>query len=255
MQPRVDFVKRIRRALVVLLSCAAGGVDAASYIGLGHVFAANMTGNTVHLGMAVGRASSGDVARSAAALIGFLLGAGIGAVIVERDESTTAWPRVVTLSLFIELLVLIAVAAVWRVRPADNAVDTTSLLLALGIAMGMQSAAVRRLRIPGVVSTYLTGTLTMFTTGLVRRAIGARSPAPEAPTHGTGLLASVWVIYGVGAAVTTVLSPNGGARSLLLPIVLIAIVLGVADRDATWLSPAGLPSARRALESAPSLQP
>ena len=253
-QSPLGVVKRIRRTLVLLLSCAAGGVDAASYIGLGHVFAANMTGNTVHLGMAVGRASSGDVARAGAALIGFLIGAGIGAAIVERDDSATAWPRVVTVTLFIELFVLVVAAALWRTRPTDTgaSIATTSLLLALGVAMGMQSAAVRRLRIPGVVSTYLTGTLTMLTIGLVRRAIGARAPAPEAPTHGTGLLAGVWVIYAIGAAVTTVLSPSGGPRSLLLPIVLIGIVLAVADRDATWLSQVALPSGRRAIHIGPT---
>lgn len=248
----VGFAKRVRRTLVLLLSCAAGGVDAASYIGLGHVFAANMTGNTVHLGMAVGRASSGEVARSGAALIGFLIGAAFGAAIVERDDSATAWPRVVTVSLFIELGLLVIAAALWHARTADSSIATTSLLLALGLAMGMQSAAVRRLRIPGVVSTYLTGTLTMLTLGLVRRAIGARSSTPEAPTHGTGLLAAVWVIYAIGAAGTTVLSPNGGPRSLLIPIVLIAVVLGVADRDATWLSRAALPSGRRAIQIVPN---
>ena len=233
-EPGLSFVRRVRRTLVLLLSCAAGGVDAASsYLGLGHVFAANMTGNTVHLGMAVGRASSIDVGRAGAALIGFLLGVVAGAAIVERDDSPTVWPRVVTTSLLLELLLL---AAVWRAAGTDNAIAATFLLVVLGVAMGMQSVAIRRLRIPGVASTYLTGTLTTLAAGLVRRTLGARSSAPEAPTHGTLLLASVWTIYAAGAAATTFLSPNGGPRSLLLPIVLIAIVLAVADRDAAWLS-------------------
>lgn len=232
----VSFVRRVRRTLVLLLSCAAGGVDAASYLGLGHVFAANMTGNTVHLGMAVGRASSIDVGRASAALIGFLFGVVAGAAIVERDDSSTAWPRVVTISLLLELLLLVVVAALWRAAGADDNIAAIFLLLALGGAMGVQSVAIRRLRIPGVASTYLTGTLTTLAAGLVRRTLGARSSTPEAPTHGTLLLASVWMIYAIGAAATTFLSPNGGPRSLLLPIVLIAVVLAVADRDAAWLS-------------------
>src|SRR5205807_3865645 len=41
-----------RDAMVLLLTWAAGGVDAISYLGLGHVFTANMTGNAVQIGRA-----------------------------------------------------------------------------------------------------------------------------------------------------------------------------------------------------------
>ena len=44
-----------RDAMVLVLTWAAGGVDAISYLGLGHVFTANMTGNAVLLGLAVGQ--------------------------------------------------------------------------------------------------------------------------------------------------------------------------------------------------------
>lgn len=215
--------------LVLLLSCAAGGVDAASYIGLGHVFAANMTGNTVHLGMAVGQASSVGVVRAGAALIGFLVGAVLSAAIVERDDSPAAWPRVVTLSLLFELLLLVATVAIWNADGAGRDGVAAGLLGALGVAMGIQSVAIRRLRIPGVASTYLTGTLTALAAGLVRRLLVTRKPAPEAPTHGAALLVSVWTIYATGAAVTTFLSPRGGPRSLVLPIAFITIVLVVAE--------------------------
>ena len=39
--------------MVLVLTWAASGVDAISYLGLGHVFTANMTGNAVLLGLAV----------------------------------------------------------------------------------------------------------------------------------------------------------------------------------------------------------
>ena len=59
----------LRNELVLLLACVAGSVDAVSYMGLGHVFTANMTGNTVLLGMALGQAESQAVARSSLALM------------------------------------------------------------------------------------------------------------------------------------------------------------------------------------------
>lgn len=227
-------VQRIRKNLVLLLSCAAGAIDAASYIGLGHVFAANMTGNTVHLGMAVGYASAADISRSGAALVGFVLGVAVGASIVERDDSAAPWPRAVNAALLCEVILLAAAAAIWHAASPTTLATMGFLLLALGVAMGMQSVTVRRLRIPGVASTFLTGTLTSLTAGLVRRVSGRRTSTPEAPTHGTLLMTLVWLIYAAGAAITTVSAPRGGAASLILPMALIATVLVAADRDSIW---------------------
>lgn len=42
----------ILNGLLLLLACAAGAIDAISYLGLGRVFTANMTGNTVLLSLA-----------------------------------------------------------------------------------------------------------------------------------------------------------------------------------------------------------
>ncbi|HMC05510.1 MAG TPA: YoaK family protein, partial [Actinomycetota bacterium] len=64
-----------RGALVLGLTLVAGCTDAISYLGLGRVFTANMTGNTVLLGVAVAQRDAGAAARSAAALGGFVLGA------------------------------------------------------------------------------------------------------------------------------------------------------------------------------------
>jgi uncharacterized membrane protein YoaK (UPF0700 family) len=49
-------------------------VDAASYLALGRVFTANMTGNAVLLGVALARSSGTDATRSGAALGGFVSG-------------------------------------------------------------------------------------------------------------------------------------------------------------------------------------
>jgi uncharacterized membrane protein YoaK (UPF0700 family) len=75
----IAILQRRRNGLVLLLACVAGGVDAVSYMSLGHVFTANMTGNTVLLGLALGQAESRAVVRSSLALIGFLAGAFLGA--------------------------------------------------------------------------------------------------------------------------------------------------------------------------------
>src|SRR5215472_15796501 len=82
----------LRDALVLLLAFTAGCVDAVSYLGLGHIFTANMTGNTVLLGLALGQAQWFAALRSAVALAGYLAGAAGGALLIDRAPRRGLWP-------------------------------------------------------------------------------------------------------------------------------------------------------------------
>src|ERR1700687_3239708 len=62
---------RVRDALLLTLTAATGSVDAVSYLGLGRVFTANMTGNLVLLGIAIGQGQLPEALRSVVALVGF----------------------------------------------------------------------------------------------------------------------------------------------------------------------------------------
>ena len=71
----VPVLSRGRRdSLVLLLAWAAGSVDAIGFLGLGHVFTANMTGNTVLLGLSLGEGRSLAALANVTALSGFILG-------------------------------------------------------------------------------------------------------------------------------------------------------------------------------------
>jgi uncharacterized membrane protein YoaK (UPF0700 family) len=72
--------KRLRDGMLIGLGCTAGCVDALSYLKLGHVFTANMTGNTVLLGIALGQWHGLAALRAALALLGF----GVGVAIATR---------------------------------------------------------------------------------------------------------------------------------------------------------------------------
>ena len=65
-------------AVLLLMTAATGIVDAVSYLGLGHVFTANMTGNIVLMGFRLGGASGISLSRSVIALVCFMLGAVAG---------------------------------------------------------------------------------------------------------------------------------------------------------------------------------
>src|SRR5436305_11200896 len=82
MVPRRDGPHGPLPTLLVGLTIVTGLVDAFSYLALGHVFVANMTGNIVFLGFAVAGAPGFALAASLAALGGFLVGAWAGGALV-----------------------------------------------------------------------------------------------------------------------------------------------------------------------------
>src|SRR3977135_1924943 len=62
-------------ALLLLPTVVTGLVDAVSYLELGHVFVANMTGNVVFLGFAFADAADFSISASLLAITAFLAGA------------------------------------------------------------------------------------------------------------------------------------------------------------------------------------
>src|SRR6478609_8362638 len=63
---------------LVCLTVVTGLVDAFSYLSLGHVFVANMTGNVVFLGFALAGIGEISVVASLVAVLTFALGATVG---------------------------------------------------------------------------------------------------------------------------------------------------------------------------------
>ncbi len=106
-----------RNKLLLLLTCAAGYVDAVSYLQLGHVFTANMTGNTVLLGLSLIERNAPAAVRSGLAVGGFLAGAASGSWIVKRNEENSVWPSSVTQALALEAALLLLLAIDWSVIP------------------------------------------------------------------------------------------------------------------------------------------
>src|SRR5438067_13075355 len=73
----------LARALLVL-TFTTGLVDAVSYLGLGRVFTANMTGNVVLLGFGIAGSGGLPVLAPIISLAAFLIGAAVGGVLAKR---------------------------------------------------------------------------------------------------------------------------------------------------------------------------
>jgi uncharacterized membrane protein YoaK (UPF0700 family) len=227
-----------RESMLLVLTFAAGSVDAISYLGLGHVFTAMMTGNTVLLGLALAQGEMFAALRSIVALIGFALGVFVGAIMVERDSEPAEWPAAVTNALALETVTLGIFAATSYLFDNSRA-GVIYLLIALSaLAMGIQSAAVRRLGVPGIATTYITGTLTTLMVDLLGwlRSVAARLPVSKAPEHNiaapsmpweqrVGLLAGVLGIYCFGALAGGVLQVHSPPLAALLPPAAVMLVV------------------------------
>src|SRR3954452_6519299 len=144
---------------LLVLTFSSGLVDAVSYLGLGRVFTANMTGNIVLLGFGIAGSGGLPVVAPMVSLGAFLVGSPAGGVLAARtgDRRTEHFAS----ALWIEVGPVLAtaiVAALRDVRPRTVSGDVVIALLAL--AMGVRNATVRRLAVPDLTTTVLTMTLT-----------------------------------------------------------------------------------------------
>ncbi len=201
-----------------LLTMVSGIVDAVSYLGLGHVFTANMTGNVVLLGFGVAGAPGFSVAASLASLAAFLVGAVVAGRMTLHVSSRRRW---LLLAMGIECLFTAGAALV---AAADGGhVSTGSarymVIVLLAFAMGIRNATVRRLSVSGITTTVLTMTLT----GLASDSSLAGGTNPE----GARRLSAVALMF-LGAIVGAVLLLHTGATWPLSIAALGLLVTGLA---------------------------
>ena len=163
-----------RDGLILMLAMASGSADGWSYFGIAHSFVANMTGNTVLLGISIFYLH-GDALHPLIGIAGYVAGVLVGTLICRDVAEGVTWARPVSWALFLESLLLLAAEAAWVAMHQQPSPTSSSILLAcVALAIGIQSAAMFQLKIPGVVTTYITGTWTTLTNGLT--LLAARQP-------------------------------------------------------------------------------
>jgi uncharacterized membrane protein YoaK (UPF0700 family) len=143
------------RWVLVSLTFETGMVDAVTYLGLGHVFAANMTGNVVLLGFALAGNHEVSVSGSLVALSSFLAGAALGGRLARALEHRGHGWILTALGLETALVATALDCAVFRAVVTDLVIVGV-----LALAIGMRGATVRMTGIPDLTTTVLTMTLT-----------------------------------------------------------------------------------------------
>jgi uncharacterized membrane protein YoaK (UPF0700 family) len=143
---------------LILLTVATGMVDAVSFLQLGHVFVANMTGNIAFLGFAVAGYGGISASGSIVALVAFLVGAFGGGKLAARSQGNAQLLLGATAVNVCLSLLAVALAALNAM--VVGALAAYVLIALLGLAMGMQNAAARKLAVPDFTTTVLTLTIT-----------------------------------------------------------------------------------------------
>lgn len=162
--------------LLLLLSATTGLVDAASVLGLGKVFTANMTGNIVFMGFAAAGAPGFRIGPSLLALATFMVGAW-GAGHLARANTEQPLRRWLLRAGLVEAALLwIAALVALGIDVAAQApqLGVLSVIALTGAAMGLRNATVRQLKVPDLTTTVLTLTITGIAadrggTNIVRR--------------------------------------------------------------------------------------
>ena len=212
---------RIRDLLLNALTVSSGAVDAISFLALGKVFSAFMTGNIVFFGLRSAGAlhAPGGVAIFVS-VAAFAAGVYLSTRIVKPSEGSGTWPRGVTVALGASLIAHAFFLVVWFASDGQPPIDVAHVLLGLwGLAMGMQSAAVRTLRVDGVFTTAATATIIFLVGDLTKWS---------ATVAERRRLAGVLVALFVGATAGGMLLVHAHVYAPVLPFVITGATVATA---------------------------
>ena len=205
-------------AALLTLTAVTGLVDAVSYLRLGRVFVANMTGNVVFLGFSADPRSGLSAAASVIAIAGFVLGALAGGRAAHALAAVRPG-RWLAMAFTGEALILGAVAALTGTGVLPFAGPGRFATIAvLAVALGVQNSTVRHLGAPDLTTTVLTLTLT----GLTADSSLAGGPGAR-PHRRLGSVAAMLAGAAAGAGMLQWLSP---AAVIAVAAVLAAAVAG-----------------------------
>ena len=237
-KPELGAAGKVTTALV--LTAVGGFVDAVGYIALFEVFTANMSGNSIHIGMYLGKLDWPNLLRPLCAVASYVLGMALTRITVEI-AGRRGIRRIASFTLAVEALLLVLFARATPAMHLGQIVDLDSpayftLVALLAFAMGVQTATLTHVGALTIYTTFVTGALTKLTESATRALFWAYDKLRELKriTHVVrlapqqrdvregALLASTWSCYVLGAMMGTLTKQRWELRALYVPVVILA---------------------------------
>ncbi len=201
--------------LLLILTIVTGLVDAFSYLCLGRVLVANMTGNIVFGGFALGGTPGFTWWALLLAAGAVMTGAWIGGIIARQSHRG----RLLSVAAAIESVLLAGAWLASLIGPQPYAgVHLAVLIAILGVALGLQNATARSLQVPDLTTSVLTLTIIGIAADTATRA-GSRWGRRSVP---------VLTMFLGGAAGAALVASSLGPLDLALSACLAAAVAGAA---------------------------
>ena len=209
--------------MLVALTLVTGLVDAFSYLVLGHVFVANMTGNVVFIAFAIAGEPGFSITSSLIAVGFFIAGAFGGGLFASRAgdrRDRLLWRTTEVQALCVGGALVLSIAA-------GNPVPvgyTYPVISTLAVSMGLQNAMARRLGVPDLTTTVLTLTIT---------GIGAdsRMAGGSGSKAGRRLVSVLAMFAGALLGVLAILH-----ASVVYPLVMTFVVISIVSIAGRLLS-------------------
>ena len=233
-----------RTATALALTAVGGFVDAIGWITLLEVFTANMSGNSIHLGMATGELDFSTIRRFGCAIATYVVALILTRIALEIGARLGV-RRVASLTFTLEALLLLTFRYLAPPLQDGHVANLTSLnylglIALLAFAMGMQTATLTHLGSLTVYTTFVTGTLTKCAESAARVVFWmydtvkgghtlshvVRGLPQQADAVDGVFLLGIWICYVVGAATGTFTKHRWELRALYFPVaVLICLVV------------------------------
>ncbi|MET9757861.1 YoaK family protein [Streptomyces sp. NPDC006372] len=220
-----------RVGVMTVLTVLAGAVDAVSFLTMGKVFCALLTGNVLFLSFALAGEGQVPVARPAVAIAAFMAGAAVADVVLKRlaARGRDWFPA----GLVCEAVLLVTAGVLTLAEHGTEAVadvDDHTVVALVALAMGVRASTVLRVHVPGMPTLLSQTAIAELIDDVLRR--------PQVALHGmtagqrlarTRWTATVGGIFTGGVLGTLWLVPLGTGRALL---VIAAAVLLLAAATA-----------------------
>jgi uncharacterized membrane protein YoaK (UPF0700 family) len=237
--------RRVALSVALALTWIAGLVDAIGFLSFARIYTANMSGNSVSLGIALAEQNWPTALLRFWPVLLYVWGLLLGRVLLEVGARLRI-SRIATLVFLLESI-LLGISAWLGDLPQTppRQVETYTAIALLAFAMGMQNAALTRFSTLTLHSGFVTGTLLKANSELVKaltwiwenaRNVGGLVPALRAAIRQDSARLSLflwitWSSYVVGAAIGTFGVHAVKTRSLIIPIAALILLMLVDLRQ------------------------